>query len=395
MVGDNSKPRRRAWFFILLVALALRLGWGISRPVDEKSLEALPDQREYLSLGRNLLNRGTLEFIDPRFDQKVYAFRMPGYPLLVAACGGNVPLIRAVQAVLDTATAAAAGFLAIGIFGSEAAGTVAVVLVAINPFLIYFSGLVLSDTLYTAVFAWAMVLLQRRRFVTGAALLSLGVLIRPAGLALAVVLPTVAAWAADRSLRSSLRALLVGGVLLALTLLPWAWRNHNRLGTWVFTTTNTGFTLFDGFHDGATGASDQRFVQNVPGLATAGEIDRSSLLQRLAYQWVADHPSESLRLGGLKLLRFWSPVPLSAEFGRRSYIVVGGVYAVVDLLAIVAIARRRSNVRSMALVLFACVAMSAICAVTVGSLRYRIPLEPCVAAFAAGAVATRLSMAPR
>jgi len=97
---------------LLAVALALRLGWALSRPVNEATIRALPDQREYLELGRNLLAGRGLVMHDERLDTDVHAFRTPGYPLWIAACGGSVRAVRAVQALLDTSTVLAVFILA-------------------------------------------------------------------------------------------------------------------------------------------------------------------------------------------------------------------------------------------------------------------------------------------
>ncbi|HZN65061.1 MAG TPA: hypothetical protein VFB66_07140, partial [Tepidisphaeraceae bacterium] len=131
----DAPSQRLALWLLLLTAMALRQGWGLSRPTDAESLDKLPDQREYLVLARNLLHGQGLKFVDERFGDEVFAFRVPGYPLLIAACGGSVRVVRAVQALLDTATVLAAYLLARQ-WLHAGPSLLAAALVGFNPFLI-------------------------------------------------------------------------------------------------------------------------------------------------------------------------------------------------------------------------------------------------------------------
>ena len=138
------------------------MGWALSRPAGDAAIDALPDQREYLSLASNLLHGQGLTFIDKRFNDQVFAFRMPGYPVFLAACGANPRIARAVQAVVDTSTVLAVYLLAVllaPVRRGDAVGLVAAWIVTLNPYLIYFSGLLLSETVFTAMLAWAMYLM--------------------------------------------------------------------------------------------------------------------------------------------------------------------------------------------------------------------------------------------
>jgi hypothetical protein len=40
----ESRPPMVLWI-VLLIALAIRLAWGLTRPTDDASLDNLPDQR--------------------------------------------------------------------------------------------------------------------------------------------------------------------------------------------------------------------------------------------------------------------------------------------------------------------------------------------------------------
>jgi 4-amino-4-deoxy-L-arabinose transferase-like glycosyltransferase len=399
------------------MALIARLAWALSRPSDPASIAQLPDQREYLELADNLLHGRGLFFYDPRFDANVFAYRTPGYPLFLAACGASPRVARAAQALLDTSTVLAIYFIARR-WLSPSQSWWAAALVAFNPYLVYFSGLILSETLYTDMLAWGMLFLQGRikpegpsaqlarkpaasptAFASGlydslpspllgGVVLALSVLVRPSGLGLAVLLAIPAALL-NRDRRGAyprwwpLPPATTMLVLTLLALLPWAYRNCRVLGRWVWTTTNGGITAYDGFNDDATGASDQRFAARVPGLSHASEIERDQFFADAAWQWARHHPRRALELGLIKAGRMWSPVPLSAEFGRPLYRWIGGLYEVPsDLLVILGLLYGRLPRAAKVLLLFPAIYFTLVHAASVGSLRYRLPAEPPMAILA-------------
>jgi len=393
---------------LLAAALIVRLGWALHQPTDEQALNDLPDQVEYLSLGRNLLQHHSLYFYDSRFEQPIYAYRTPGYPFLIAACGGNVRVIRLLQALLDTSTV-----LAIYLLGRQVSGgnhwlsLLAAGLVAINPFLIYFSGLILSETLFIALLAWglwAVAVAAGRPLRIGAALaggaiLAFAVLVRPSALLLPILVPLASGWLnspPDKTYHAGRRVVFLAAVnlvLLVAMLLPWAIRNHRLLGHWVWTTTNSGITAYDGFNPRANGASDQRFLQDFSGadLKQMGEVRRSRYLQDLAWRYAAAHPWRSVELGLSKIARTWSPLPLSNQFGGKGlYIAAALLYSIpLDLLVLVGLVRSRLGRPAKVFVLIPAIYFTVVHALSVGSLRYRIPAEPPLAIVAASAVVAR------
>lgn len=391
-------PRSTAlWLAVLLLAaLSVRLIWGHLQPADAETLNRLPDQREYLELGRHLLEDRELYLLDPRFEsQPVFAYRTPGYPAFVALCGASVPMIRVAQAMLDTTTVLAAYLLARR-WLSPQTSLLAASFVAINPFLIYFQALVLSETLFTALLAWSLVLLVRRWTWACFVVLTAAVLVRPSALFLPVLI-ALASGTVNRSrygpyqLTAALRTVLLAAALLTLALLPWAWRNHRLLGAWVWTTTNGGITRYDGFNPQATGASDQSFVARLPQLQEMGEVERNQYLSHQAadYQW--RHPLDTARLALTKIARTWSLIPLSREYGSQwIYVTTGLLFTVpFDLLIIIGLLGRRLPASAKLLLLLPALYLTAIHAFSVGSLRYRIPAEPPLAVLAAAAIRPR------
>lgn len=425
-----------AILLVIIFALAIRIGWVAHLPTDNKSLWALPDQVEYYEIAQNVLRGKGFHFWDKRFFSEiipnstigdVHAFRMPGYPLIVAACGGKIAIVRVVQAILDASTVLAAYLLARR-WMSERPALLAAILVAVNPFLIYFSGLMLSETVFVAMLAWGMVLLTRETSPSpgtpgegwgegsvlfdsqtggqknphpardtgvlprvrgrgglihaslGVVLLALSIHIRPSAMLLPILLPLV--------IRRDWKLPIIGALAVVLVLLPWAIRNKRLLGEWVWTTTNSGFTLYDGFNPKATGASDQSFIKDMPQLKEMNEVDRSRYLSARAQSYIATNLPRVASLTFNKIARTWSPIPLSEQFGsRKLYRLVGGAYSVV-LFGLVVVALFRCNLPKNVLLflLMPAVYFTVIHAMSVGSLRYRLPAEVPLAVLAASVI---------
>jgi hypothetical protein len=366
------------------LALVLRLGWGMTRASDNRTIDALPDQREYLSIAQNILNGQGAHFVDLRFDQVVYAYRMPGYSWLIALCGCAPGVVRVVQAGLDTSTVLAVFLIARRLVGSEPAGEkaslIAAGLMAVNPFLIFFSGLILSETLFTAMLAWGMLALlspaQRDwRWIFGVILLAISIYVRPSALLLAVVL---AIGSGGFVLRGWLRGAVAAAVIFA-ALLPWAWRNSRPqvVEEWIWTTTNEGITAYDGWNPAATGGSDQSFISGMPELRGMGEAARSRYLAGRAREFVLSHPGRAMLLSVMKFGRLWSPVTLSERYSSPAYRAVALVYCVpFDLLVLAGLIRGRLTRTAKMFLLLPAIYFTLVHMASVGSLRYLLPAIP-------------------
>jgi 4-amino-4-deoxy-L-arabinose transferase-like glycosyltransferase len=404
-VSDISE--RAAWIAlaaVVLLGLGVRLGWGLRQASDDASIQQLPDQREYLDLGRHIFGSDGLWMADPRFRQTVYAYRTPGYPFLIGLCAGRLAVVRVVQSVWDCSSAVAI-FLLARRWLSRRGAVFAAALVAMNPYLIFFSGLILSETLFTAMLCWGVALLvlsdgpwpptdrKRVAWFGGGIILALAVLVRPGAILIPVVIGCAAALA-NRDIQRTYRSkwpLPVAATMLLLTglaLFPWAARNRWAVGAWIWTSTNDGITRYDGFNPDATGASDQRFVQSMPWTRDMTEVARCRYFARLADDWMAAHPWQALKLAAVKSARTWSPMPLSRQYGGRwFYRATGLTYGVgFDLLLLIGL--RRTNLPGPAkrLLLLPAVYFTFAAALSVGSLRYLVPAEGPMAILAASAV---------
>jgi hypothetical protein len=378
-------PTHRSARWIALwvgIALLLRLVWVLHLPATDGQLAALPDQCEYLSLGRSLLAGRGLVLHDPRFNADVLAYRTPGYPIFIALLGGSVRAVRVAQAVLDSSTVLAVYLLARRWLAHERA-LLAAAIVAVNPWLIYFCGLVLAETLFTALLAWGLAMGS-----WGMIALIVSVMVRPSALLLPILLAGLN-WRPGSAYDWRRAIIALAG--LVLLLLPWAMRNHAVLGQWMWTTTNSGITMYDGFNPSADGGSNQRFVTAMPELATMGEVQRSRYLSRLAWEYITDHPGRAIELTLAKLARLWSPLPLSREYGRDlRYALVGLLYTVPLFVLIAAgLMAARLPVAAKVMLMLPAIYFTIVHAASVGSIRYRIPADVPMAIIAAAGIPLR------
>jgi hypothetical protein len=395
---------------VLFLALALRLGWSLTRSTDDASIAQLPDQREYVDLGRSLLNSGTLAMGDARFNDVVRAFRMPGYPAVIAACGGKVAIVRAVQCVIDTLTVLGVIVIARR-WLSPGVSIIAGLFIALDPLHVYFSGLLLSETVFAALLTWGMaclvhgaspVAIASRRshaiWIVGIVLLIASIYVRPSALAFPLVLAFFAMLAEARSPEfvpgRRLPVLAIVAVATALALLPWGLRNRALLGRAIFTTTNDGFTLYDGLNPDATGASDQSWVEQLPLLSNLSEVQRSDYLKGKAIAFAREHRGRVIAMIPKKLARTWSPWPLSSEFATTRNVIVSVLHAVpLFVLALVGLFNASLRRTTRLFLLVPAIAITIMHGLTVGSLRYRMPVDATLAVLAAAAFHPRRNAA--
>jgi hypothetical protein len=172
-----------------------------------------------------------------------------------------------------------------------------------------------------------------------------------------------------------------------IVLFPWALRNHLVLNRWLWTTSNAGITLYDGFHPTATGGSDQRFIEAMSEQLRLipNEVDRSDYLASKAKQYARDNPARAATLALRKIARTWSPFPLSTEAaGNPLLTLVSAIYSVpLFALTIAGIFLRKLLAIAKVYLLVPAIYLTAIHALSVGSLRYRLPADVPMAVVAA------------
>lgn len=139
---------------LFVLALVVRLASLLIFP-PPTGTSHLPDSDEYDRLGRNLTEHGRYS-IESQLPWRADLTRTPVYPVFVAGCylvAGPQPLVVIVlQAVIGAGSCLAVFAIGTRLF-SRRAGLFSAVLLAVDPLSARYAGLLLSETLFTALFA--------------------------------------------------------------------------------------------------------------------------------------------------------------------------------------------------------------------------------------------------
>jgi 4-amino-4-deoxy-L-arabinose transferase-like glycosyltransferase len=399
---------------VAVVALALRLAfcaWVVGFDTPPKA-----DEADYHMIAANIADGDG--FVD---DNGVpTGRRAPAYPAFLSAIyrvtGPRTGVARLMQTLLGAVIVLLTFSVARRHFG-EAAGLIAAALTALNPFLIFVSGYALSENLYVVLLLLALRALPQpvardeppSRWLVGAVILALALLVRPGGMPLAlwIVAAVVVTARVDLTTRLAQSAMVV--LVLAAVLLPWAFRNQSTFGDWVGLTTHGGVTFYQGNNQEVVdiphyrgGVAPLAALPEFDRLAQMNEAERDKESYRLGREFLRENPELIPRLVWWKFKRFWrlrSDMGLSgirsgwwfskdSALGRvAAEFDAGLVYAVVSFpLMCVGLFLSRRRWRNLAFLYGVIVAHTAVGLAFHGSIRGRVPIEPVIAVFAAAAV---------
>lgn len=399
------------WVVVFLVALLMRAGWGTYRLVqaDDSSALEFPDEQQYWHMATSLwAGEGLKDELGFR------ATRMPLFPTLLApfvAMPHGVVLAKILHWFLGAGVAALAALLATDLFDRRV-GWIAGLLVAFDPFLVFFSSLLLTETLFTGVLvglwwmAWpimrhgssrkasngqeqvAKMSMRPWQFLAVAGALAIYVREAAAGLVVGLLCLIVVCKRFDR--RVVVVALITGGFVYG-AILPWSIRNAMVTGEMCRLTTRAGISLYDGVGPQATGASNLGSIKQMSEVRGLSETEWNRYFLRESFKALKGDPMRIVRLAGVKLRRMWNPFPNVESYQSAATRLISAAWTVpiFALAALGAVAlplrRRKDGWRMAALLLLPALYLSALHCVFVGSVRYRlgaIPMLEILAAYA-------------
>lgn len=306
---------------VLLVALAVRLAWVAAVQPDPRD-GRFDDTVWYYSTARHLAEGDGYVFPGDAFcargegiacdETPPTALWAPGYPVALSALlqlpGDGVAWARALNVAAGLALVAGVYYLGMKLWDRRA-GLFAAAVIALFPSHIFWSSLVLTEPLFTALSVGLLCLAAAwtlDREVPWSRLLALGLaagalaMVRPEGIVFVAVI--VALWlAAHRSWR---RAAARTGLLalgMAVLVVPWTVRNAVQLDAFVAGTTGLGQVLVQAHHPAADGYPEYWIAnelwlrhEDVPLPERELRVNSAGLRESLEYAF--DHPGRELEL---------------------------------------------------------------------------------------------------
>lgn len=382
----SRDPSFARWLVVILILAAVfRVGILVYAELDPGRFD-YPDSRRYVIVAQNIAAG-----LGPMETDEVRAGTDPLYPTILAfgvwlGCNDVDSVFRfgrIVNALFGLASVALLALFARRLV-SDRAALLAAVFLAVDPLLLFFHALVLTETGYIlfllAGFYGMTRLAERRTLAMGLVVgmcLGLGSLMRSSNLLMPIaLLPMVWAFSGGRSRRrvGAMVAFLFGAAIL---LLPTVIRNYGLFDHFVPVHTSGGASLMEAWGpwaDGSPGMDRIEYPVFPPG---ADEYVRDQLCREAAFAWAAEHPMDVLSLALAKLRRTWSITINAPGYSSILYELVGWLTTAPEFaLALVGaflLRRRRSTVLFL---LLPAIYFTLLHMVFVGSVRYRIPAMP-------------------
>ena len=424
----DTKFVRRSTSAIVVFAIGLRivaaLVWQSQCSSNNTTLR-FGDSHSYWTIASNLALEGRYQYGS---DQS-RIFRSPAYPLFLAPLAwgerwfseqsAQVPFVlgariagcilggltvwimmRWTRGIAGTASGIFAGLLAATYCGAVGMSIFVLSEAVATPLIVLSCWMLWRSTLLDPDQGGSDFWTSQRWLSTSCSAFALGLacLARPSwGLWPGLALPLVA-FASNKQVSFFWRNWLLQAMfffgILCCVMAPWWVRNYAITGKFVPSTLQVGASLYDGWHPGASGSSDenmafsieamQRILREEALLANASSEVESTLewridrrLQKEAWAWARENPSDALRLGLIKLRKTWSPFPSARELSNPLVVLwEAGSYLFILVMSAVGLWSLRADCRrwtEACWFIAPCVYLALLHMVFVGSVRYRQP----------------------
>ena len=381
------RRNRKALLFLCLVGFAVRLVFLI---LFDPGI-VFSDQELYWGQAKNLSDHGTLHYNDRD------AICMPLTAIVIASfvmlTGSGIFGAKLLFVVSSAITVYFIMRIALLFHPSRSTLWIAGIAAAFYPFFIFYSALICSENLFLmllSIFFFCVLNESGRSTVLSGLFAGLSHLTRPT---LLPFLPLVWIWQRFYA-QIQWKYIVYAVVILLVIIVPWGVKNYYALGKFVIGTTGFGHVFLEGnnpYNDtGGVMVGDARRLEERPeGLS---ELESEKWERDRAIEHIKSDPVRFIVIAPRKFLRFWSLWPNASDFRSALYRWVSLLsFGPVLLLSLLSIPLLRRMRKKTILIWSFAAYYSLIHMITLGSLRYRLPLEPLLIALAAATLAHIIS----
>lgn len=374
MIGllDKLEQNHRLTLWgIICLALVGRIVWlvmlgGLS----------LPDAQTYATAGQDLFTTGLIKS----------DLVMPLYPIWTLLTGGGWGT-KVADVLVSVTTVYLLHQLTFLLSKSALASLGAAMMAAIYPFFIFYSAMAITETLYLFLICLAFYWLYQERYIWAFLAMVLSILLRPSLDLLAPLLILSFVWIVHR--RSFFQGFMRLGqyaLIYVVLLTPWWVHNHVKYDQFVRLSLGDGLVLYAGnnpLNQTGGGVIDQAngiIDLDASGFAHLREdpVAWRAALRDAAFTYIEENPERFVEMAAVKFVRFWRLWPFAPDFQSPVHVAASLVSFGTVLMGSLAflilhgIAHWR---QLLPLIMFAGY-LTAIHMVTIGSIRYRLPIEP-------------------
>jgi len=356
---------------ILLFSLIVRLVFMWVYPDQH-----FPDAVAYKTIGKEI-------FSGEMVTNNIY---MPLYPIWSYITGGGV-----VQILMDIFISVISVWLvfllSFYLFQNRLAALLSATIAAFYPHFLFYSVSGLTEIVFTFLLLLSLLLFYKKRFFLAIVFSILAILVKPTFDFLNPILVVVfVRYVHDGSWKKVAQYLSVYAVSYMVIMSPWWVHQYQKYGEFVRLSLGDGIVLYSGNNPlNKTGGGIMGLDVDTNQFASYNNpVVKNNKMKTAAIEYIVQNPGRFIELAGLKFMRFWRLWPHTDQY-QQWYVVAASLlsYGLILFLAIGFMLRSgKRHLRKLFPVIALFGYLTLVHMVTIGSIRYRFPLEPFLIIFA-------------
>jgi hypothetical protein len=356
---------------VLLFALIVRLMFMWVYP-DQN----FPDAVAYKTIGEEI-------FSGKLITNNIY---MPLYPIWSYITGQGITQLL-MDILLSVASVVLVFSLSMFIFKDRMSAFLSAFVASIYPHFLFYSVSGLTEVLYTFLLLLCFLFFYRKYFFFAIIVSILAILVRPTLDFLNPILIILFIGFVHKSgWRVVVKYLGVYFIVYVTILTPWWVHQYQKYGEFVRLNLADGIVLYSGNNPlnktggGIVGVDVDMSVfshENDP-------LIKNKKMKDAAIGYIIQNPDRFIELAGLKFMRFWRLWPHTDQY-QQWYVVAASLlsYGLILFLAVGFVFRNAKRYFREIIPIFTLIGyLTLVHMVTIGSIRYRFPLEPFLIIFA-------------